>query len=86
MTSRTRQEIIHFGAAFFLPGFEAPQPAGDYRVDYDEESIDGASWVGWHNVGTFLHLPAITACSSTSQMMPVDFGDLQIALEKDQKQ
>ena len=41
MTTRTTQTIVRFSSAFLLPGFDAPQPAGEYRVDQDEESIDG---------------------------------------------
>lgn len=41
MGSRTTQTVVNFSSAFRLPGFEAPQPAGDYRVDHDEESIEG---------------------------------------------
>ncbi|GHD21073.1 hypothetical protein ACFOEZ_20190 [Tianweitania populi] len=86
MTSRTRQDVVHFATDFTLWGIDMPQPAGTYRVDYDEESIDGASWIAWRNVGTFLHLPAIVAGSATKQMMPVDLADLQSALKKDQQQ
>ena len=38
MTTRTTQTIVRFSSAFLLPGFDAPQPAGEYRVDQDEES------------------------------------------------
>lgn len=84
MTSRTRQTIAHFSAPFLLAGFDKAQPAGEYRVDYDEESIDGASWTGWHNVGAFLHLPAIgDASSANRQMISVGLADLEDALAKD---
>lgn len=87
MTSRTRQSVVHFSAPFSLVGFDRDQPAGDYRVVYDEESIDGASWVAWHNVGTFLYLPAISAAASANQqMMPVSLADLEDALAKDKAQ
>ena len=44
---------------FLLPGFDAPQPAGDYRVDQDEELIEAFSRLAWRRVGAFIHLPAI---------------------------
>ena len=42
-TTRATQTVVRFLSAFLLPGFDAPQPAGDYRVDQDEESIGGLS-------------------------------------------
>ncbi len=86
MSTRTTQTLVHFSAAFQLPGFDGPQPAGDYRIDHDEESIDGASWLAWRGVGSFIHLPAIATPTSTRQMLPISPVDLEAALEKDRKQ
>lgn len=61
MANRTTETIVTFSSPFLLPGFDAPQPAGDYRVDQDEESIDGAAWVGWRRIACFLHTPAVGA-------------------------
>ncbi|MDQ0394524.1 hypothetical protein [Labrys monachus] len=85
MTSRTTQTVVHFSSAFRLTGFDAPQPAGDYRVDHDEELIEGASWLAWRRVGAFIHLPAIAARASTRQMVPIIPADLEAALEKDHR-
>ena len=87
MTTRTTQNVVRFSAAFQLPGFDAPQPAGEYRIDHDEECIDGASWLAWRGVGGFIHLPAI----ATPTFDPADGCrsiqlDLEAALEKDHKQ
>jgi hypothetical protein len=43
MANRTTQAIVRFTNAFLLPGSDKPQPAGGYRVDHDEESIEGVS-------------------------------------------
>ena len=43
MTTRTTQKVVRFLSAFSLPGFDAPQPAGEYLVDHDEEQIEVAS-------------------------------------------
>jgi hypothetical protein len=43
MTGRTTQKVIRFLSEFSLPGFDAPQPPGEYLVDYDEEPIEVAS-------------------------------------------
>lgn len=85
MTARTTQSTVHFSSAFLLPGLEVPQPAGDYLVDLDEETIEGASWLAWRRVGAFIHLPAIATKSSMQQMVPINPADLDAALEKDHK-
>jgi hypothetical protein len=85
VTTRTTQTVVHFSAAFELPGLDEALPAGDYRVDHDEESIDGASWLAWRGVGSFIHLPAVATPTSTRQMLPINPADLEAALKKDQK-
>ena len=85
MASRTTQTVVRFSNTFLLPGFDKPQPAGDYRVDHDEESIEGLSRLAWHRVGSFIHLPGIGVQSATHQMMPINPADLDAALETDNK-
>lgn len=85
MTNRTTQAIVHFTNAFLLPGFDKPQPAGDYRIDHDEECIEGISRLAWRRVGSFIHLPGIGMKMSTHQMVSINAADLDAALEKDNK-
>jgi hypothetical protein len=85
MANRTTQAIVHFKNAFLLPGFDKPQPAGEYRVDHDEEPIEGVLRLAWHRVGSFIHLPGIGVKMSTHQMVPINAADLDAALEKDNK-
>lgn len=86
MTSRTTPTVVRFKSAFSLPGFDAPQPAGEYRVDHDEVAIEGASLIAWRRVATFIHLPAISAGAATRQMVPIEPASLEAALEQDQRQ
>ena len=86
MTSRTTPTIIRFNAPFMLPGFDAPQPAGEYRVDLDEESLEGASRIAWRRVATFIHLPAISVKGPTQQMVQIEPALLEAALDKDRRQ
>jgi hypothetical protein len=79
---RTTQEIVRFKSPFSLPGFDAPQPPGEYLVDQDEEPVEGASRIGWRRVATFIYLPAFSARWSKQQMVPVDPAFLKAALEK----
>ena len=71
MTTRTTQTVVRFSSAFLLPGFDAPQPAGEYLVDQDEESIDGLSRLAWRRVAAFIHLPGIAMRVPTQQMVPI---------------
>ena len=43
VATRTTQTVVRFNSAFALPGLDAPQPAGEYRVDLDEGF--GAVWL-----------------------------------------
>ncbi|RWH73444.1 hypothetical protein [Mesorhizobium sp.] len=86
MTTRTTPTVVRFNAAFMLPGIDEPQPAGEYRVDLDEESLEGASRTAWRRVATFIHLPAISAKGSTQQMVPIEPASLEAALDKDRRQ
>lgn len=86
MTTRTTQTVVRFAAPFMLLGFDAEQPAGDYRVDQDEELLEISSRLAWRRVSAFIHLPAIGLDSHTHQMAPIDPADLDAALEKDHQQ
>jgi len=86
MNNRTTQTVICFSSPFLLPGFEAPQPAGDYRVDYDEEPLEGAFRLAWRRIAAFIYLPAIAMQGSAQQMVPINISDLETILEKDQQQ
>ena len=82
MANRTRT-IVRFTNAFLLRGLDKPQPAADYRVDHDQESIEGISRRAWCRVGSFIHLPGIGVQMSTHQMVLINPVDLDAALEKD---
>jgi hypothetical protein len=86
MTTRTTQSVARFSSPFLLPGFDQSQPAGDYRVDQDEELIEGVSRLAWRRVSAFIHLPAISAKGSTRQMVAINPADLDAVLEKDHQQ
>lgn len=83
MTIRTTQTTVHFSSPFLLEGLDAAQPAGDYRVDHDEELVEGLSRLAWRQVGAFIHLPRIGNAAATHQMVPINSADLQSALERD---
>ena len=83
MSNRTTQGTVGFTRRFSLPNFDAPQPAGTYRVDYDEQTIEAGASSAWLRVGSFIHLPAVGVKASTHQMVPVRPEDLDAAIESD---
>jgi hypothetical protein len=83
MLTRSTQTIAHFTSPFRLTAFEAPLPAGDYRIDYDEEQIEVASRLAWHRTGAFIFLPAIGSMSTSQQMVPIAMSDLHTLLQED---
>ena len=85
MADRTTQTIVRFSSNFELPNADAPQPAGSYRVDHDEESIESMSRLAWRRVASFIHLPGIGQHRATHEVVPINPADLDAALEKDRK-
>ncbi len=85
MSGRTTHSIAHFTAPFVLGRLEGKLPAGDYDIDHDEELIDGMSWLAWRRVATFIHLPARTVKSPTSQLIAIDHAELETALRQDRE-
>ncbi len=83
MTTRTKQITIRFSSPFRLPGIGELQPAGEYRVDQDEELVESVSRLAWRRVGAFIHLPAIGSVGSRQQMAPVDPDVLDAVIERD---
>ena len=83
MANRTTQIVVHFSAPFLLPGLDRAEPAGDYRIDHDEESIEGPTWFAWRRIRSYIHLPALGPGRSTREMAPIDLADLDAAIEKD---
>jgi hypothetical protein len=69
MVSRTTR-TVGFSSTFGLPGVDGPQPAGSYRVDHDEESIESLTRLAWRRVASFIYLPGIGQHGTTHQMAP----------------
>ncbi|WAX97386.1 hypothetical protein N7E70_011275 [Aminobacter sp. NyZ550] len=85
MTGRTKRSTVHFDRPFPLRGIEEIQPAGDYDIDQDEELIDGISWIAYRRVATYIHLPARSSNLLTSQVLAIDYAELEAALRQDQE-
>ncbi len=86
MPERTSHFVIRFSSPFLIKGFDVPQPAGEYRIDQDEETIDGVSWLAFRRVATFIHLPAIGSQSLMRQIVQISPTELDAALRRDEQQ
>jgi hypothetical protein len=85
LSTRTKHYTVHFAAPFALSGLDEIQPPGDYAIDEDEQLIDGISWLAYRRVATFIHLPAISSSSMTSQLVAIDPYELAVALQQDRE-
>ena len=57
MTTRTRRKLITFPQPFLLRTIDAIVPSGTYKLDTDEEIIDGLSFVAYRRTATWLIFP-----------------------------
>jgi len=81
---RTTEKTVFFRRPFFINGFKEPLPAGDYRVETDEERIEGLSFPAYRRVLTVMQLPAEPGRPGLTHSLTVDPRDLEAALERDQ--
>jgi hypothetical protein len=83
MSRRTTRTTLSFRSPFTLPELDQTQPAGDYILDTDEETIDSMSRIAWRRVATFLHLPSIAQTRGFVERVSVDPTGLDVAMLKD---
>ena len=82
MPPRTSSRSVTFRRPFTLRGIGGVQPAGTYRVETDEEFLEGLSFPVWHRVATSLVLP-LAGKSSSYEMIRVDPAELEAAERRD---
>ena len=86
MSTRTIQKSVRFHSDFFLRGFSARQPAGDYIVELDEELNDDFSGNGNKVVAAFIRLPMVEGSRTGWQVVQVDPAEINAALARDREQ
>jgi len=75
---------ITFRHSFALKGHASTVPPGTYRVDIEEEPIDGLSFLAYRRLATFIRVPmAGRGGSGSTQSLLVDPKELEQALERD---
>lgn len=83
MTARTNQTTVTFTRPFLLEGLGRALPAGDYRVETEEELIEGLSYAAYRRTATVLLLPAAAGTGGFPRALTIDPQDLEAALERD---
>jgi len=85
MTLRTSTKTVTFGRPFVLDGFDEVLPAGVYRVETDEELLEGVSFPAYRRKLTLLHLHAKPGHPGLRQTLTIDPNELDAALKRDQE-
>lgn len=83
MPVRTTETKVTFKHPFRLRSIDGLQPAGTYRLETDEEELQGLSFTAFRRTATLLHLPAISACAHAHEIVSIDPAELAAALEAD---
>jgi len=77
---RTRQTFT-FDQPFSLSVIDEMQPAGTYKVDIDEEPIEGLSFLAYRRVATTIYLPLPHGGAGSVQAVRVEPGELAAGSE-----
>ena len=72
-----------FMKPFVLGGFDEELPAGAYRVETDEELLEGISFPAYRRITTVIHLHRKPGCPGLAESMTVDPNELDAALLRD---
>lgn len=73
---------ITFCHAFALKGLESAVPPGTYRIDIEEEQIDGLSFPVYRRLATFIRVP-VAGSRGCSQDLLVDPKELERVVARD---
>lgn len=83
MNVRTTRSTVTFTKPFYLDGLKEYQPPGKYRVDIDEELIEGLSFLAYRRVAALLHLPALSQPQTSIQVARITPATFDAMLEQD---
>jgi hypothetical protein len=83
MTTRMVTSTVVFGSPFTLDEIDHTLPAGSYRVETEEETLDNVSFVAYRRIATHFFVPSRPGVSSTAQMYQIHPKGLERALSRD---
>ncbi len=85
MTIRSTETRVVFQRPFLLKPLTGSQPAGEYRVTTDEESVPDVSFLAFRRTATLFHTPALAAAGGEVRVFTIEPADLQAALAADSR-
>jgi hypothetical protein len=85
MAGRTTRVSVTFTRPFSLGNVDGIQPAGTYRIETLEVTLDNLSFLAYRRVSTTIQLPAVGTASSRRQVVDIDPLELERALQADQQ-
>lgn len=83
MTTRMVTSMVTFNRPFVLDEIDSELPAGTYRVETEEETLDNISFIAYRRVATHFFAPSRPGVSSTAQMWMIHPRGLERALSRD---
>jgi len=85
MTVRTNQVTVTFQKPFVVGGFDEVFPAGDYKVETDEELIHGISFPVYRRISTIIYLPAKSGNPLLARALSIAPQELDAVLIRDRE-
>ena len=83
MAGRTTRRSVTFFQPFSLANIDGIQPAGTYRVQTVDVSLDNSSLHAYRRISTTIELPGVGTASSRRQVTAIDPLELEAALTRD---
>src|SRR5436853_4855514 len=83
MAGRTTRMSVAFSRPFALEDVDGIQPAGTYRVQTVDVSLDNLSFLAYRRVSTTIELPCVGTARLRRQVMTIDPVELESALTRD---
>lgn len=83
MSMRVTARVVTFEKSFTLDEIEGALPAGSYRVETEEETLDNVSFVAYRRIATHIFVPSRKDPSGAVQMWSIHPNGLTEALARD---
>jgi Flp pilus assembly protein TadB len=85
MSDRTTLETVSFHHPFSLTATDDPISAGSYVVETIEETIEGATFVGYRRISTTITIASKSYGGAARQVIEIDPVELENALKCDKE-
>ncbi|MEQ1781610.1 MAG: hypothetical protein ABMA14_09635 [Hyphomonadaceae bacterium] len=83
MTTRVTTRVVTFEKAFRLDEVDGLLPAGSYRVETEDETLDSVSFVAHRRIATHTFAPSRAGAAGGTQMWKIHPNGVSEALSQD---